>query len=219
MSTTVSEPKGGDFTRILPPDGPQSAICVDVVDRGDQQVTYNNVTKMKRKISIHWLLDENIPDKTWTHPKTGEEVEVPEKIAGKPFMVNRWFTASLHEAAALRGFLRIWRGRDFTDAELEEFDVDSVIGVPALLTIQYNNSGGTWYANVEGVSRLPNGMTPMATPADYIRFQDRPPREGEERQTDTTVSAPPPPEWAGVDQSADGFEDPSDFDLLFSSGS
>ena len=34
MSTHVSEPKGGDFTRILPPDGPQSAICVDVVDRG-----------------------------------------------------------------------------------------------------------------------------------------------------------------------------------------
>lgn len=217
MSTNVSEPKGGDFTRILPPDGLQSAICVDVVDRGEQRVEYNGVVSTKRKLSIHWLLTENIPEKLWTHPKTGEVQEVPDKIGGKPFMVNRWFTASLHENAALRNFLRVWRGKEFTGLELEEFDVDNVIGVPAMLTIQYNDSNGKWYANIEGASRLPNGMEAMVMPSDYVRFQDRPPREDEET-AGTSVSEPPKPDWSGVDRQAEGFEEPSD-DLPFSRGS
>ncbi len=214
MSTTVSEPKGGDFTRILPPDGLQSAICVDVVDRGDQRVEYNGVVSTKRKLSIHWLLTENIPDETWTHPKTGETQGVPEKIAGMPYMVQRWFTASLHENAALRNFLRVWRGKEFTAKELESFDVDDVIGAPAMLTINYNESGGKWYANTDGASRLPKGMEAMEMPADYIRFKDRPPREGEERTVDTNVSEPPKTEWDGVDAQAEGFEEGPD-DLPF----
>ena len=193
MPTNVSEPRGGDFTRILPPDGLQSAICVDVMDRGDQRVEYNGVVSTKRKLSIHWLLAENIPEKTWTHPKTGEVQEVNEDIAGKPYMVNRWFTASLHENAALRNFLRVWRGKEFTGLELEEFDVDNVIGAPAMLVVQYNESNGRWYANIEGASRLPGGMEPMVMPNDYVRFKDRPPREDGDGTpaADTSVSAPP----------------------------
>lgn len=214
MSTTVSEPKGGDFTRILPPDGLQSAICVDVVDRGEQRSEFAGVVSTKRKISIHWLLVENIPLKTWTHPKTGEVQEVPEKIAGRPYMVQRWYTASLHEKAALRHMLRIWRGREFTGLELEEFDVDDVIGVPCMVTIQYNKSGDNWYANVEGVSRLPKGMDAMKIPSDYVRFKDRPPREGEDQTAgDTNVSEPPPPEWGGVEgQSYDALHSEADRD-------
>jgi len=50
MSILISEPKGGDFTRILPPDGPQSAVCVDVVDRGEQRAEFAGVVSTKRKI-------------------------------------------------------------------------------------------------------------------------------------------------------------------------
>ena len=216
MSTQVSEPKGGDFTRILPPDGPQSAICVDVVDRGLQTSDWAGQITTKRKLSIHWLLAENIPDKTWTHPKTREVQDVHEAIAGRPYMVQRWYTASLHEKAALRQMLRVWRGREFTEDELEDFDVDNVIGVAALLTIQYNQSGTNWYANVEGVSRLPKNMTALGMPSDYVRIQDRPPKEGEENghAPDTSVSAPPDTNWDNVEKQAEGFEE-SDAPLPF----
>ena len=214
MSTRVSEPKGGDFTRILPPDGPQSAICVDVVDRGEHTSDWAGKITTKRKLSIHWLLAENIPLKHWTHPKTGEVQDVHEKIAGRPYMVQRWYTASLHEKAALRQMLRVWRGKEFSDDELENFDVDDVIGTPALLTIQYNNSNGNWYANVEGVSRLPQNMTAMGMPNDYVRIQDRPPRE-ENGQGDTSVSEPSPPEWDNIDQQADAYEEPHEDGLPF----
>lgn len=218
MSTHVSEPKGGDFTRILPPDGPQSAICVDVVDRGMQTSDWAGQIRTTRKLSIHWLLAENIPDKTWTHPKTGEVQDVHEKIAGRPYTVQRWYTASLHEKAALRQMLRVWRGREFTADELEHFDVDDVIGVPCLLTIQYNKSGDVWYANVEGVSRLPKGMAAIKVPGDYVRFQDRPPREGQATNgavRDTSVSEPPPPDWSNIDEQADGLEEAEGDSLPF----
>jgi len=130
-------------------------------------------------------------------------------------MVQRWYTASLHEKAALRHMLTIWRGREFTPAELEAFDVENVVGAAALLTVQYNESNGTWYANVEGVSRLPKGMAAMSVPDDYVRFHLRPPREGDvERTASSTEVSDPVAGWENVDEQAAGFEEKPD-DLPF----
>ena len=40
---------------------------------------------------------------------------------GKPFLVRRRYTASLHEKSALRKDLESWRGRAFTNVELDGF--------------------------------------------------------------------------------------------------
>ena len=175
MAIIAKEPEGGGGTRILAPDGLQPAICVDVVDHGMQE---SKNGKVAHKVAIYFLLNETIPTK-WKHPQTDEVVEVPEKLIGLPFGINRWFTNSLFERAALRIFLKTWRGKDFTEAELEGFDLEKLIGVPAALNIVYNHSDftGKWYANIEGVSKLPPTWDAPEIPKDYVRIQDREPRE------------------------------------------
>ena len=174
MAIPVSAPSDDNFVRILAPDGLQPAICCDVVEEGVKDTGWGP----KERVSIHFLLAHDIPTDTWQHPKTGEEVKVPESIAGKPFKVSAYFNRTLGEKSTLRKFLRTWRGREFTLRELANFDLESVIGVPAALSVVYNNSDGKWYANIDSASRLPDGWDAPRIPNDYVRFKDRPPREG-----------------------------------------
>src|SRR5688572_23018431 len=92
---------------------------------------------------------------------------------GKPFLVRRRYTCSLHEKAALRGDLESWRGRAFTDQELQAFDLESLLGVNCLLNILHECRNGSTYANVSSIMRLPKGM-PAPTARDYTRMCDRP---------------------------------------------
>ena len=202
MSITAKKPEGS-FTRILAPAGLQAAVCVDVIDQGWQEQEWKGVSKNVHKVSIHWLLGKLIPTGVWQHPHTGKDVEVSEELAGKPFMVSKWYTNSLHEKATLRNHLETWRGKTFSDQELEGFDLEKLIGVPAGLSVVHAESKGEWYANVEGVSSLPDEW-PTPPVGDYVRRKDR---EGydehgrriQEGQTyeDRRTTDGPPPMWEG----------------------
>jgi hypothetical protein len=170
MSITASDTGGGGGVKILAPSGLMAARAVDVVDLGMVKSEFYGTTKPK--ITIHWLLDRLIPTGKWTHPLTGEVVDVPDELAGKPFMVSKRYTLSLHENATLRHDLMNWRGKDFTPEQLQGFDVESVIGAPAGLNILHQESGGKWWANVAGISSLPEGWDAPDT-SDYVRFKDR----------------------------------------------
>jgi len=178
----------GDRISMLAPMGLQPAVCCDVVDRGFQDNKFQPGKKIQ-KVSIHWLISEKIPE-IYTHTYTNERTNTGE-LAGKPFMVSRWFTMSLHEKASLRGFLRAWRGRDFTQEQLAGFDLETLLGVPCALNISHSQSeSGTWYANVEQAMLLPQGMQKVEAPADYVRFKDR---EGAEAPTGEPAQQEPPP--------------------------
>ena len=212
MSNVVKAPENDGFTRILAPASIHPGVCVDVVDRGMKDTGFG----MKLRKSIHFLIDENIPTGTWTHPHTGEVVEVHEKLAGKPFMVSASFNATLGEGSHLRKFLRTWRGEDFTREELQGFELDSVIGVPCALTIVHNENDGKWYANNEGITALPEGWTRMTVPQDYVRIEDREPRDSEQSQQPATQdAATPEPSGTAMTGPAPNF--PED-DLPFSGG-
>lgn len=147
------------------PAGQHAAICVDVVDLGMLEVAWSGKKKTQHKIRIIWQIDELRDD-------------------GKPFEVSRRYTNSLHEKAALRKDLESWRGRAFTEEELNGFDVETVIGGPCLLNVIHSprEGGGQPYANITTIMKLPKSMTgPRAT--DYVRVCDRPP-------SDSVVSAP-----------------------------
>jgi hypothetical protein len=62
---------------------------------------------------------------------------------------------------------------EFTDQELQAFDLESLLSVPCLLNIIHESRAGSTFANVAGVMRLPKNMT-APTPRDYIRVCDRP---------------------------------------------
>ena len=151
------------------PAGSFAAVCCDVVDMGIIKTTYSGKEKKQHKIRIGWQVDDKRAD-------------------DKPFIVWKRYTLSLHEKSALRKDLEPWRGRPFTEDELQGFDVETVIGAPCMISVVQAAAGGNIYANVSGIMRLPKGMTAPAIDSSYVRVQDRP-KEGDE------ADAGPEPEW------------------------
>jgi len=144
----------GSGTKFTPaPAGAYAAVCCDVRDLGVLEVKWQNETKRQHKVLISWQIDEPRDD-------------------GKPYLVSRRYTLSLHEKSGLRKDLESWRGRKFTEDELHRFDVETILGKSCLLNVIHNQSGGDTYANVAGVMSLPKGMAAPAV-RDYVRHQDR----------------------------------------------
>lgn len=141
----------------LVPAGTYNAVCVDVVDEGEKESNFDGKKKMQRKCSLWWQLDEDRPD-----------------VAGERFTVRKWYTASLNEKSNLTKDLIAWRGKPFTDEEREGFDLEKLIGVPAMITVVHKPSadGTTTYANVAGVASPPKGM-PKLKAHGYVRRKDR----------------------------------------------
>src|SRR5262245_51935946 len=115
MPFVAPKPTGGDFTP--PPAGTHAAICYRLVDLGTQMGEYKGQPKEQHKIVVSWeLVDENMDD-------------------GKPFSIHQRYTFSLHEKAKLRADLESWRGRTFTEEELNAFDLENLLGKPCLVSI------------------------------------------------------------------------------------
>ena len=150
MPTYVS---GGSSKTFTPaPIGAYQAVCCDVVDRGLVQTAFGE----KRKVDLKWQIGEDMDN-------------------GKPFIVNKRYTASLHEKANLRRDLEAWRGRAFTEAELKQFDMDTLVGANCILNVVQNtdDKGRVW-ANVASITPLMRGLAKM-TPRDYERESTRKP--------------------------------------------
>jgi|YelNatPaOPRAMG01_1025707.scaffolds.fasta_scaffold03479_17 hypothetical protein len=145
MSLTLSE---SATTFELPPAGPQAAICTRVLDLGSQLLEYQGEKRQSRKVLLTWRLAEA-------------------RIGGEPHSVSRRFTASLHEKSALRAFLKSWRGRDFTPAELAAFDLRKLLGAVCLLNLAHTRRNGRDYADIVSVSPLPKGMAAPAPLGDF----------------------------------------------------
>jgi hypothetical protein len=74
---------------------------------------------------------------------------------GKPCLVDAEFTLSLSDMSRLRPFLEGWRGRPFTDEELDGFDISKLLGAPCMLTIQHETSKkGKTFAGVKTATPL-----------------------------------------------------------------
>ena len=100
--------------------GLQQAVCVFVNDIGTQVGEYNGERKEKPQVIISFELKETMQE--------GD-------FAGKRFMVNKYYTKSLHEKANLTKDLVNWRGKKFTQEELDGFDLDKLIGANCYLNI------------------------------------------------------------------------------------
>lgn len=154
MPIFVSEGSSREWTPA--PAGLHQGVCIDVVDLGNQEMTFAGKAKLTHRVRLWWALEEENPDN-----------------GGQPFRVMRNFTASLHEKATLRKFLETWRGREFSVEELERFDLETLIGVNAQIQVVHNKTGDRTYANVAAAISIGKGMTKMAIPDGYVRVKDR----------------------------------------------
>lgn len=177
MAILAKKTGGGDFTPA--PEGNHSAVCVDIVDLGDIERTYEGRSSLDHMVRIVWEIDE-----------------VDEH--GNRFLVFGRYKNSLHEKASLRKLLDSWRGVPFSAKDLDEgFDLEKLLGKPCLVNIVHNEGKeGKTYANVTAVTRLPKGMPPLEPSGDYTRVQDRdgyvPPGTDAPASSGDGASGPPP---------------------------
>src|SRR5215831_6323651 len=146
------------------PAGLFQGVCVDVVDLGLVDVTFNGKTRQQNKLRVVWQSEERRDD-------------------GKPFLLSRRYTASLSEKASLRKDLESWRGRPFTPEELDGFDIENLLAVNAYLNVLHAERDGKTYPNVASVAPLKKS-TPRMTASDYVREKDRPERNGDSAHGD-----------------------------------
>lgn len=131
MSLTVSAGSQGSFEIV--PEGTYIGRCFKIIDLGTQTSEWQGEKKQQKKVLVCWeLLDD--------------EVRMDD---GRPFSVAKKYTASLHEKAQLRKDLEAWRGKKFTDEELEGFDLKNVMGVYCMIQVVHSTDGQ--YANINAI--------------------------------------------------------------------
>ena len=173
MAIMATANGGGEGRSFQPaPEGVHQGVLVDVVDLGILQVSWQGVTKSQHKVNLAWQINENRED-------------------GKPFLVFKRYTLSLHEKSGLRKDLESWRGRKITRAEEQTgVDLEGMIGQNCLLNITHNQVGDRTFANVSSVNPLMKGMPKMVV-RDFVRKLER--TEANQAQAEHYDERNPPP--------------------------
>jgi hypothetical protein len=126
---------GKDFAPA--PVGNHPARCIGIIDLGTQTGEWQGKPLVRRQCVLQWELPNEPMDD------------------GRPFIVSKFYTASLSEKANLRHDLESWRGREFTGDELAGFDSKNVLGKPCMVQVIHNDKGK---AKVSNVSAVPKGF-------------------------------------------------------------
>lgn len=138
MGRYATEETGTSFKQASA--GNHVARCVQIVDLGTQHGEYQGEPNVRQQIIVRWEL----PFETIKTEK-GEE----------PMLVSKFYTNSLSEKANLRKDLANWRTRDFNEAELKKFDLQSILGAPCMVSITHVKDK----ARVSGIGAMPKGST------------------------------------------------------------
>lgn len=142
---------GGDFEQA--PIGTHIARCVKIIDIGTQRGEYQGKVNIRRQCIVGWELPS--------------ELMTEGEFAGKPFVVSRFYTASLGEKANLRKDLENWRGRAFTEQELLGFESKNILDKPCMLSVIHNDKGK---ARVSGVMAIPKNTAVPARVNELTYF-------------------------------------------------
>lgn len=159
MGLTLGKAKSSS-TRPQAPEGNHPAICVQVLDLGTQKGEWKGKPKLNRKIRITWELPE-------------EKAVFDEAKGEQPFLVSRTYNFSVSEKSTFRKDLESWRGRAFTEEELNSFDIEKLLGAGAMVTIVHNENG---YSDVSTVAALPKQLKAIMpkpiNPTVYYSVED-----------------------------------------------
>jgi len=122
MGLIAKNVSGEDFQPC--PAGNHIAICTGVVSVGKHENNFNPEKAPKNEVVLMWTLPNAVRED------------------GFPFVLTKTYTLSLHEKASLRKDLNAWRGKAFTEQELEGFNLLNILEKPCMLQINHD----TWLA-------------------------------------------------------------------------
>lgn len=197
---------------ICPP-GIHLARCYSVVDLGTQKNEYMGQVKFLHKIRISWEIhgtDEN-----------GQPIRMKD---GRPFGVFDDYTHSWSPKSNLRVDLQSWRNKPFSEEETRKFDLGKLLDQFCMLNIiEHKSKTGRIYANINGITPvpnvikqagLPNGVNP--TKLFYLRQPDMKVFESLPEYVKNKIMSSP--EWAKLNPKPVGQEfsdEPLDSDIPF----
>lgn len=136
------------------PEGTHLARCIRIIDLGTQTNEYQGKINFQEQILIFWELPNELSDN------------------GEPLLISKFYTNSFYEKASLRHDLETWRGREFSKEELKvfeqnPFDLQSLLGLPCLLSVVHNDKGR---AKVGAVLKAMANMPCPPPHNEYISF-------------------------------------------------
>jgi hypothetical protein len=115
---------GADFDPV--PAGTHFAYCTQLIDLGTQLETYQGEEKEQKKLYIRF----EVPEERLKYKKDGVEVE-------GPMTIGMQITNSLGQKSKLRPMLESWRGKPFTEDELQGFELTSIVGKPCQISVSH----------------------------------------------------------------------------------
>lgn len=147
----LSEKKGGDFTPHPETDGTVKAVIVDVTPLKKVQSEYGEREVFRIVYETEVTDDE-----------------------GKRFCIwSRPYTPSLNEKANFRKDVKKIMGRDLTQAELDEFDTEGLMGMGVKLIVQHEEGkDGKTYSVISFIGS--DKDKPLKPSGKYTRVKDRP---------------------------------------------
>ena len=146
----LSEKRNSNFTPHPETDGPIKAVLVDVTELKKRMTQYGEKDEFRLVFETEAYDDEN----------------------DRRFCIwSRGYTPSMNEKAALRKDLKKLMGRDLTVAELDEFDLEALVGHGVKLIIQHEHKDDKTYANISFMA--PDKDKALKPSGKYIRLRDR----------------------------------------------
>ncbi len=140
------KPNQPESKRELAPAGTHRAVLYKVVNLGTLKTEWEGKEKDSHKIRLYWELS----DRKVKYEKDGKEVEAP-------FSVGRKLTFSMGDNSHLYPIVQGMTG-GLTEEERWNFDIESLLGVPCLITLVHDEFNGTKYAKVTAATQLLEGM-------------------------------------------------------------
>jgi hypothetical protein len=146
----LSEKRNSSFTPHPATDEPIKAVLVDI-------------TELKKRVTQYGEKEEF---------RLVFETECEDTENDRRFCIwSRGYTPSLNEKAALRKDLKKMMGRELTQLELDEFDLEALIGHGVKMIIQHEHKDDKTYANISFMA--PDKDKALKPSGKYIRQRDR----------------------------------------------
>jgi len=131
---------GGNFVPLEA--GTHHAIAIGLIDLGRQTCDFQGEITHRGQLVI-----------LFEFPEVAVEIEgvtMPRNLSLK-------LTKSMHEKSKLRQTLIQWRGRDFTESELNDFDLVKLVGAPATVAVAEKQCAGRTVTFISSVSKPMKG--------------------------------------------------------------
>lgn len=197
------EDKGGNFERCPP--GMHLARCYRIIDLGTQKSEYMGQTKYLHKVMLGWEIHGT--------DDAGQPLLMKDQ---RPFAIFKNYTLSWSEKANLRLDLQSWRGRPFSQEEMQKFDLKNVLGAFCMLNIieRPGKSDGKMYTNVDGVTPVPsiikqNGLPQGVNKTELFNLTDPDMTMFETFSDNLKAKIKSSPEWQKLERQMSGGSAPA----------